>query len=62
MQRTAYCAGCGKRKRLTFPRNHPITCTLKCAALTFLGLAEAGADVFCRDCGDHGCDGGCDEN
>ena len=62
MQRTAYCSACGERKRLTFPAHEPIACTQRCAALAFLIHAEVGVEVFCNDCGDHGCDGDCNEN
>jgi len=60
-----YCAGCGERKRLTFPpHGEQHFCTQRCAAFAAEGQLDVGegADFYCNDCGEFsmhsGCDGG----
>ena len=57
-----YCAACGERKRLTYPRSAPRICTMKCAAAHFECLQAAGEGYgYCVDCGDDDalCQGEC---
>ena len=63
---TGYCASCGERKRLTYPRSRYYglaVCSQRCAARGFMRAYEVGATGWCIDCGevtgaDHVCDGG----
>ena len=51
-----YCASCGEKKqRLTYPKDDPVACTMRCAALNWLGLMESGVSIYCSGCGEYDC-------
>ena len=60
---TAYCATCGERKKLRYPRYEPLCCTQRCAAQYLLILFNVGAqeDRHCATCGEFGCPSECEE-
>jgi len=65
-----YCASCGELKRLTYPSKpgrgglalltyvQPVACSMRCAAMHWLGLIESGVSAHCNYCGefDTGCE------
>ena len=62
-----FCTACGKRKRLTWPKDNPTCCTMTCAADGFVNYAAVGGDweaAHCTNCGkphfDHFAGGACD--
>ena len=54
-----YCAGCGEKKPLRWPKGDTRFCKKDCAAITAMIQLEAGdgADFYCPDCGNVGCQG-----
>ena len=55
-----YCATCGERKKLSYPKYEPICCTQRCAADRLLILIDVGAERHCAACGEFGCEGECE--
>ena len=50
---TGFCAACGIRKRLTYPKYEPRICTMRCAAVHFECLQSAGSGYgYCTACGE----------
>ena len=50
-----YCMSCGERKRLTYPKDDPTCCTMRCAAQHYEIIAETEGDdssyAYCTCCG-----------
>ena len=65
----AYCASCGKKKHLRWPKNtvitnEPVACSQRCMADWALGMYASGPDSFtCINCGEDGsaCEGSCED-
>ena len=54
-----YCMACGERKRLTWPKDNPICCTMWCAATSFTSYGAVSDDweaSHCTNCGKSGDD------
>jgi hypothetical protein len=47
-----YCASCGEKSRLRYPKDAPICCSQRCAALKFVIYAELGVweGARCNGC------------
>jgi hypothetical protein len=58
-----YCASCGELKRLTYPSKPgwggPVACSMRCAAMNWLGLIESGVSAHCNYCGEFDTDCAC---
>ncbi len=52
-----YCASCGEKKqRLTYPKDDPVACTMRCAAESWDNLRAGGVTSYCNGCGEYdGC-------
>ena len=49
-----FCRSCGQRKRLTWPKEDPRYCSMRCAAHGFNSYAAVGGDweaAHCTNCG-----------
>jgi len=68
MEDETYCLSCGNPRRLTWPKDQPMCCSLRCCAHTYLQYVEQYGywdGAYCTKCGDSldscVCDGGKNE-